>query len=178
MRRAHCGYPERVLPSYDITVAVEPPFATDVDAGALTQAARAVLRAEGVAGPVALSILVTGDDTVRALNWRYRGLDEPTDVLSFGEQSAEPGEAAEWVDASEEAEPRYLGDLAIALPYARRETAEQGQPLAELLNLLVVHGVLHLLGYDHAELDERAAMQARERAAMGDGGIDHTESRQ
>ena len=170
MRRARCGYPERVLPSYDITVAVEPPFVASVDAGALSRAARAALMAEGVAGTVALSILVTDDDAVRALNWRYRGLDEPTDVLSFGEESAEPGGVGmEWVEVPEDSEPRYLGDLAIALPYTQREAAEQGQPLPELLNLLVVHGVLHLLGYDHAEPEERDAMQARERTALGDG---------
>ncbi|MSQ61631.1 MAG: rRNA maturation RNase YbeY [Dehalococcoidia bacterium] len=153
-----------------MTVDVEPPFAAEVDAGALARTARAALRAEGVAGPAALSILVTCDDTVRELNRRYRGLDEPTDVLSFGEESAEPGEDVGWVDAVDAAEPRYLGDLAIALPYTQREAAEQGQPVPELLNLLVVHGVLHLLGYDHAEPEERAAMQAREREALEDGG--------
>ncbi len=147
-------------------IQIDPLFAVRVDAGDLAAAVRAALAAEGVPPGASLTILITDDATVRDLNRRYRGLDEPTDVLSFGESSAEPAAGeAEWVEPDEE-DATYLGDIAIALPYAERQAGAAGRPLSEELAHLAVHGVLHLLGYDHAEPEEERVMRAKEDAAL------------
>jgi probable rRNA maturation factor len=102
-----------------------------------------------------LTVLLTDDAELQALNNRFRGKDAPTNVLSF---PAVAGEA----DA--------LGDIALALSVCVREAAEQRKPLAHHLQHLTAHGVLHLLGYDHESEAEAEVMEAKERdilAALG-----------
>ena len=118
------------------------------EAEALTTiAAEAALQGE----PGELTVLLTDDDAVRGLNARFRGKDAPTNVLSF--------------PAAPSAAP-HLGDIALAYGVCAREAAEQGKPLAQHLQHLVVHGVLHLLGLDHHGDEEAEAMEARERAIL------------
>lgn len=150
---------------FDIHIEIAAPFADRVDADALIAVAAATLAAEGIAAGMTLSLIVTGDDDVRELNRRYRGLDEPTDVLAFGETPAE-GDAEPWIDASA-GEPAHLGDVVVALPYAARQAERAARPLSDELAHLVAHGILHLLGYDHEEPDEERAMRDRERAILG-----------
>ncbi len=106
------------------------------------------------------TLVVTDDEAVRALNRQYRSLDEPTDVLSFPAQDPAPG----FVTAP--GAGAYLGDVIIALPFARQQAAGLGQPLQDELRMLAVHGTLHLLGYDHAEPDEEARMWALQNAIL------------
>ncbi|MEX2630528.1 MAG: rRNA maturation RNase YbeY [Tistlia sp.] len=129
------------------------------DAEALVlRAGRAALADQGA--PLELSVLLTGDEAVRALNARYRGQDKPTNVLSFpADLAALPGEA------------RLLGDLALAFQTCRREAGEQGKTLAAHLAHLVVHGTLHLLGHDHEAEPEAEAMEARERVLLATLGL-------
>jgi probable rRNA maturation factor len=96
-----------------------------------------------------LTILLTGDEKLRQLNRQFLGIDAPTDVLSFpaGETDPDTGEY-------------YLGDVVISFPRAQAQAQERGHSTAEELDLLVVHGVLHLLGYDHADAEERDRMWA------------------
>lgn len=96
-----------------------------------------------------IAILLTDDDALRALNARFLGKDRPTNVLAF--PSAEPGR---------------LGDVALAIGVCRREAAQQGKALADHLRHLVVHGVLHLLGYDHASDEEASRMEGLERQLL------------
>jgi probable rRNA maturation factor len=124
-------------------------------------AARAALAAAGA--PLACALLVVGvvlsdDEEQRILNRDYRGQDKPTNVLSFA--LAEPGAP---VPA---AVPVLLGDLVLAYETVTREAAEQRKPLADHLRHLVVHGVLHLLGFDHEAEAEAARMEAREVAIL------------
>jgi len=142
-----------------VAVQVDAAFEADVDAFDLARAVTAALAAEGDRAS-AVTVVVTDDDAVAALNWQYRGVDGPTDVLSFPAQDPTPG----FVSAPEAA--TYLGDIVIALPFTRRQAAELGRPLADELRLLAVHGALHLLGYDHAEPDEEATMWARQDAIL------------
>ena len=100
----------------------------------MSRTVRRVLRELGESGEV--SVLFTGDAELRSLNRRFRGLDRPTDVLSFP-----------W--ASGAGEGRYLGDIAISIPTARRYAKKAGWPLEEELRFLLLHGLLHLLGHDH-----------------------------
>jgi len=123
---------------------------------ALTRrAAEAALLSEGADGE-GVTLLLTGDAEVQDLNARFRGKDKPTNVLSF---PAPPNPE------------KHLGDVALALGVCAREAQEQGKPLAHHLQHLVVHGVLHLLGYDHMSEDEAEAMEGLERVILAGLGI-------
>jgi probable rRNA maturation factor len=146
-----------------VNVQVDAPYVAEVDSTGLAQAVAATLMSERQpdsaaerAGFCEVSLVVTSDEVVAELNERFRGIEEPTDVLSFAAQEPAPG----FISAPEAA--AYLGDILIALPFTRRQAAELGRDLSDELQLLAVHGTLHLLGYDHAEPDEEAAMWARQ----------------
>jgi probable rRNA maturation factor len=118
-------------------------------------AALAALDAEE-AGDEGVTILLTDDESVRDLNARFREKDTPTNVLSF--------------PAPRNPE-RHLGDIALAYGVCAREAAEQGKSLEHHLQHLTVHGVLHLLGYDHIGDDEAEVMEDLERAVLAGLGI-------
>jgi probable rRNA maturation factor len=142
-----------------IVVEVDEIYADEVNVNALGRAIAAALLAEDRPdGEVTL--LVTDDDAVAAYNLEYRGVEGPTDVLSFAAQEPTPG----FVTAPEMA--AYLGDIVIALPFTRRQAAALNRPLIDELRLLAVHGVLHLLGYDHTEPEEEAIMWAKQDAIL------------
>jgi len=117
--------------------------------------AEATLASEGATGE-GVSLLLTDDETVRALNARFREQDRPTNVLSF---PAPPNPE------------RFLGDIALAQGVCAREALEQGKPLAHHLQHLVAHGVLHLLGYDHMNDAEAEEMEGLERVVLAGLGI-------
>lgn len=153
---------------YTIDVQSTRPCPPDL-AQAVARAAHEALTHSAAADGAALTILLTDDDYVRELNRHYRGEDMATDVLSFPAGDPLPGvpEAA-----------GYLGDIAIAVPTAERQAAAKGHAAPAELQLLAVHGVLHLLGLDHLDANEKAAMW-REQAAvlrrLGLEGIQPTE---
>jgi len=123
-----------------------------------------VLRMENAPDAIELSIALVDDVEMAHLNEQYRGVEGPTDVLSFGCDDPCPA-------ASDE--PIALGDVIIAPEVALRQAAELGTTVEDELDLLLVHGTLHLLGYDHEDDADAAVMQARERvvlAAWADAG--------
>jgi probable rRNA maturation factor len=148
----------------EIEVQIDDAYAGRVGPDLLVRAARATLRQQGVAGPVALALVVAGDGTVRRLNRTFRGVDAPTDVLAF-----QSGEQAGFV-ADPEAPP-YLGDVIVSLPRAEAQAQRAGHPLEAELQLLAVHGVLHLLGHDHAEPDEKTTMWSAQTKILQDLGV-------
>lgn len=103
-----------------------------------------------------LSILLTDDAHIHALNRDYRDKDAPTDVLSFGQDEGEafPGMVP------------ILGDLVVSLETAERQAQERGHPIAAEVRVLLVHGLLHLLGHDHIDDRERCEMAAAEDALL------------
>lgn len=116
--------------------------------------------------PVELSIRLTDDAELQQLNHQFRGKDAPTDVLSFGGEAFVDGQ---WRDPLSnfhlEGERFYLGDLAISMQRAQAQAEAHGHSLEQELALLVIHGVLHLLGYDHNTLARKKRMwQAQDRA--------------
>ena len=129
-------------------------------------------------GACQLSLVVTGDERLRELNRDYRGLNEVTDVLSFSPMHSGNWEGAtpqDREDSDGAAEPDFayppgeaapLGDVIISFPQAQRQASERSQPLDREMALLIVHGVLHLSGHDHAEPAEESAMKAKEKAAL------------
>lgn len=147
---------------FEIDVQNDDGFA--VDAASLQQAARAVLLRHDVDHESAMTVVITTDQAVHALNLQHRQVDSPTDVLSF---PADPL-PEELVDL----EAPYLGDLVIAYPYASAQAEREHHPLRDSLMLLVVHGTLHLLGYDHDTPENRAEMWAEQGAALRELQID------
>ena len=117
----------------------------------LTAAAEAALAYEGAAGDITISVV--DDEEIHRMNREYRGVDRPTDVLSFP--------AAEG-DAFPAIPDAVLGDIAISLPRAEMQAEEYGHSLLRELTFLTVHGMLHLLGYDHMMDEDRARMFARQ----------------
>lgn len=107
-----------------------------------------------------LSLVITIDKRMKELNKQFRGIDETTDVLSFPSGAARKNEA------------RYLGDVVISLPRARAEAIASGHPVGDELQLLVVHGILHLLGHDHADRRSKARMWAAQDEILQTLGIE------
>jgi probable rRNA maturation factor len=137
-----------------VLVSIVEPSASSVSEEWLERIARRVLEAEGV-GDAELSVAVTDDDTLRSLNREYAEEDAVTDVLSFSQREGE-----EFAAPPDGVPP--LGEVIIAYPQAARQAKERNEaPEAEVARLLV-HGILHLLGYDHAQPEEERRMRARE----------------
>ncbi len=149
--------PSRPQPA-NIDVQIDPAYLAHAPAERLVQVIEATLRHAG-APDGEVTLVVATDELLHQLNLNYRGIDAPTDVLSFAAQEEAEGQDV-FVSAPEAL--NYLGDVIIAFPTAERQAAAAGHSIADELSLLAVHGVLHLLGYDHASADEEADMWARQ----------------
>lgn len=119
------------------------PFPEDL----LERAAKATLTHESESLDCELSIVLTDDARLQELNRDYLGIDSPTDVLSFPASETDPDTGA-----------RYIGDILISIPRAQAQADVAGHALESEVQLLVVHGVLHLLGHDHAEPEAKGRM--------------------
>jgi probable rRNA maturation factor len=133
----------------------------------------AALSAEGVGVPCEVNVLLTDDEGIHQLNLEMRGVDNPTDVLSFPMFQLEPGVPPEGEDYLEPATGRCpLGDMCISLERAQAQAAEFGHSLEREICYLTVHSVLHLLGYDHMDDGPmKAQMREREEDILGKLGI-------
>ena len=128
-------------------ISIENRFPTPVDTGLLEQAARLALQNQAAPPGAELAIVLSDDEALRELNLDFRDVDAPTDVLSFPANEPDPETGA-----------RYLGDIIISVERAQEQASAAGHSLEAELQLLVIHGVLHLLGHDHAEPDEKQKM--------------------
>lgn len=128
----------------------------------IEDAVRATVSASGaeLAEGAEVSVLLCDDRRIAELNRDWRGLDKPTNVLSF------PA-----ADADALATAPLLGDIAVAYETVARECAEEDKPFADHLSHMIVHGFLHLLGYDHETDDEAEDMEALERSALQQLGV-------
>ena len=113
----------------------------------LERAARFTLELQPDSADADITIVLTDDQQLHELNRDFLGVDAPTDVLSFPANESDPETGAE-----------YLGDILISIPRATQQAQAAGRPVEAEVQLLVVHGVLHLLGHDHAEPEEKALM--------------------
>lgn len=128
---------------------------------------RSVLQAEGVGAPWEINVLITDDAGIQVINRTSRGIDRPTDVLSFPMFQLEPGKLP--LDWSEFQDPDTglvpLGDMCISLERATKQAQEFGHSLRREVGYLTIHSMLHLLGYDHLdEGPQKAQMRQREEA--------------
>jgi probable rRNA maturation factor len=121
---------------------------------------RHTLELEGRSGPSTVGLLVTDDNSIRRLNLQYRGEDSTTDVLAFAMTDGSDG------FVSPPSAPPHLGEIVVSYPRAVAQAAEYGHSEEEELDRLVIHGVLHLLGYDDHSPRDREAMWARQEAAV------------
>ena len=145
--------------SEEIAIFVEEEFRGLVNEGWVRRIAQTVLKAEGVAPPYEVSLVFTDSETVQQLNRDYRGVDEPTDVLAF---YMLPQKGADSSFALPPDGVTRLGEVIISYPQAAEQAREQGHSPERELALLVIHGILHLLGYDHEEPEEESKMRERE----------------
>jgi probable rRNA maturation factor len=139
------------------TVEIQNESGSRVDEKRLRAAAEKVLVQHNAPPDSTLTVVIGSNDLVAGLNRQYRGIDSPTDVLSFPADTPQVGD-----------DPPYLGDIIIAYPYAAAQAAREGHDLDDSLGLLVVHGTLHLLGYDHDTPENRAVMWTAQEAALRD----------
>jgi len=161
------GGPERPPPEVEIGIEVETPEWSRALAGCeaiCRNAAIAALEQAGgfrdYDGPIEVGLLLADDETVRELNRTWRGQDKPTNVLSFPDGSDVPSGA-----------PRMLGDIVLAYGTVAAEAEAQGKTLEHHLVHLVVHGMLHLLGYDHENDREAEEMEGLETEILAGFGI-------
>lgn len=133
----------------------------------LQSAARAALQHESQSSDAELSIILTDDARLHELNLSYLEVDAPTDVLSFPASETDPETGA-----------RYIGDILISVPRARAQAEAAGHAPEAEVQLLVVHGILHLLGHDHARTEEKARMWKAQAEILESLGIGHIQIRE
>jgi len=166
----------------EIDISVDEPYQQELSEVWLrTVMEAALVEALPQGEPAQVGLVVTDDKTVQELNRQFRGLDEATDVLSFsashsGHWEGDPQESdeasPESVDSEElnfvlpPGEPSPLGEVIISFPQTIRQAQERNGPVEQELALLIIHGVLHLVGYDHMEPEDEAQMRAKERSAL------------
>ena len=156
---------ETEMPLHTIAVQVDEQFQTQVQPDLLHQAALATLTHQRVEEPCDLAVVVTGDEPLRELNRCHRGVDAPTDVLAFPGETRRPFVGAPGL-------PRYVGDVIISFPRARDHAAEIGHAVQAELQLLVIHGVLHLLGHDDTTEEQRAQMWTAQTGILQELGVE------
>ncbi|MBO5728127.1 MAG: rRNA maturation RNase YbeY [Oscillospiraceae bacterium] len=148
---------------------VDVPNGLDEQLGSVITAA---LSAEGVDVPCEINVLVTDDEGIHAINLDMRGVDRPTDVLSFPMFELTPGEHPGAQDADPATDLVPLGDMVLSLERARAQAQEFGHSVQREICYLAVHSTLHLLGYDHMDEGEmKAQMRAREEEILAALGI-------
>lgn len=138
-----------------ISIVIQEPFQGLIPDQVLCNAAEEVLKTSGINDSPALSIKITDDSELKDLNLRFRGLDQTTDVLSFEADFTDPDSGS-----------RYLGDIVISFPQADQQANDRGHTALEEIQLLVIHGVLHLLGYDHDTDENKENMWSLQKAVL------------
>ena len=139
-------------------------------AACIKKAVNMALDAEGVDVPCIVSVMLTDDEGIHAVNREFRGVDSATDVLSFPMNELTPGAFdAAMCERDMDTGAVLLGDMMISVPRCQAQGEEFGHGYEREIMYLTVHSVLHLLGYDHVDEGEmKRAMRAREKAMMGD----------
>lgn len=147
----------------EIGIHIEEKFQSHIDEEWARNRAQEVLKAESIIPPYEMSLVFTDSETVQRLNRDYRDVDEPTDVLAFY-MLPQHGADADFVSPPDDI--THLGEVIISYPKAEEQAKEQGHSTEQELTLLIIHGILHLLGYDHEKPEEEAKMKAREKELL------------
>jgi probable rRNA maturation factor len=150
------------LKAVEINILVDEGVEAGVEPAWLEDVAQRVLAAEKATAKTEVGIVVTGQEMVQQLNRNYRGQDEPTDVLAFSARDEADG--SRFILAPDGLS--HLGEVIIAYPQAAIQAEEHGHSLKKELTILLIHGLLHLLGYEHEEADAERKMQTREKELL------------
>jgi probable rRNA maturation factor len=157
--------PRTSTPRTEVLLAADPwQHEPDAEAVIHRAIATAAEMAEADFGEAEISVLLTDDVGICSLNSQWRGIDKPTNVLSF------PAVPMAGAGGPQDA-PRVLGDIAIAYETTRKEAQDEQKPFKHHLSHLAVHGFLHLIGYDHEKDDDAEAMEALEQEILAQLGI-------
>ena len=148
-----------------LVIRVDRDFQGRIDKRWLRRLVKQSIAAHGVGTEVELSLLITDDATVHELNKKYRGKDKTTDVLSFALEADKRGDASAGF-VMPPGEMVHLGEVIVSYPRAVEQAAERKHPVEDELALLVVHGVLHLLGYDHDKPAREREMRSLEQRVL------------
>ena len=155
-----------------IPITADVPGVSEGQRALIRKVIRTALAAEGVDFPCEVDVRVTSDAGIHEINLEMRGVDRPTDVLSFPAFDLSPGELPGEEDADVATGLVPLGDMCLSLERVQAQAKEYGHSNRRELAYLVVHSVLHLLGYDHLdEGPQKAQMRAREDAILEELGI-------
>ena len=150
-----------------IPITADVPGVSDSRRAFIRRVIRTALAEEGVDFPCEIDVLLTNDEAIHQINLEMRGVDRSTDVLSFPEFELHPGELPGMEDADPGTGLVPLGDMVISLEHVTAQAKEYGHSNRRELAYLVVHSVLHLLGYDHLdEGPQKEQMRAREETIM------------
>lgn len=156
---------------FDLSLLIEPSYRDKLDAALIEKAVSCALEVEGVGYAAEVSVAVTGDETVAELNARFRGKHGTTDVLSFSMSGEEVGEGG---FVSPPSGKQDLGEVIISYPQAKRQADGLGHDTKDEIAFLAIHGVFHLLGYDHEMVSEAKLMREMETRALGKIGIERS----
>lgn len=157
---------------HKVILSAEVPGINESQRAFVRKCIRTALTAEGVDVPCEIDVLITSDGGIRAVNREMRGVDKPTDVLSFPMFALAPGDKPSAAQADPATGLVPLGDMMISWPHVAAQAKEYGHSNRRELAYLTVHSVLHLLGYDH--LDEgpmKAQMRSREETILAQLGV-------
>jgi probable rRNA maturation factor len=149
----------------EINVLIEEGVEVETDPEWLQKVVEKTLQAENAPPSVEISLVITGQERIRELNRQYRGKDQPTDVLSFSmSEQKEDEEPAPFIGPPDGL--LHLGEVIISYPQAVIQAQERNHSVKKEMAILTVHGVLHILGYDHEQPDKEPAMTAKEKSIL------------
>ena len=148
----------------EINVLIDDEFSEHLEPGWLQTIAEQTLSLEGIGAEAEMGLVVTGQERIRALNWSYLGKDRPTDVIAFYMLSPAGSEPADFVLPPDG--QRHLGEVIISYPQAVIQSSEQGHSVKKEVAVLVIHGVLHLLGYEDETPELKELMSVREQEIL------------
>jgi probable rRNA maturation factor len=149
----------------EVNVLIEEGLEVTLDPARLQWILEKTLLFENVPANIELSLIITGQDRIQELNREYRGKDQPTDVLSFTmSEKKDGGEEVAFITPPDGL--LHLGEVIISYPQALFQAGEHGHSIDKEAAILIVHGVLHILGYDHDISDQAAVMETREKEIL------------
>jgi probable rRNA maturation factor len=153
-------YHNDIVAKFNITIQIKSNLNFSFSRRWLREIITVALNLENLDKPVEIDCDITDNDTIRKLNKVYRGIDRPTDVLSFAFTQSREEDLVYFPEVT--GNPQYLGEIIVSYPKAVEQAQHLGHSLEEELRLLLVHGVLHLVGYDHEKDSDARKMRARE----------------
>jgi probable rRNA maturation factor len=150
----------------EINVLIEEGMEVQPEADWLQGIVEKTLSAENVPPNAEISLVITGQERIQELNRQYRGLDRPTDVLSFAMSEEKEDKPEAFIGPPDGM--LHLGEVIISYPQAVIQANERGHSIKKEMAILIVHGVLHILGYDHEKPEMEPAMTAKEKEVLTD----------